>query len=129
MIICKTQQNIPLTIKKDALPWLSEIIALTTTMSSIPNHAHMFIIGADTSRVGIGVTLMQDGPQYDRGFNILLDLEGYNGTVLAKSRNLSSAFAGAEQGISCSARWNSPKGMVVSEISSGKNVKRKVALI
>ncbi|RZS13602.1 hypothetical protein BHM03_00045220 [Ensete ventricosum] len=38
-----------------------------------------------------------------------------------------SAFAGAEQGISCSARRSSPKGMVVFETSSGKNVKRKVA--
>ncbi|RWW02578.1 hypothetical protein GW17_00034324 [Ensete ventricosum] len=32
-----------------------------------------------------------------------------------------------QQGTSCSARWSSPKGMVVSEISSGKYVKRKVA--
>ncbi|RRT55259.1 hypothetical protein B296_00007130 [Ensete ventricosum] len=49
------------------------------------------------------------------------------GTVLAKSHNLASAFAGAEQGTSCSAGRNSPKGMVVSETSSGKNTKRKVA--
>ncbi|RZR72207.1 hypothetical protein BHM03_00011165 [Ensete ventricosum] len=40
-----------------------------------------------------------------------------------------STFAGAEQGISCSARRSSPKGMVVSETSSGKNVKRKIAPI
>ncbi|RWW05890.1 hypothetical protein BHE74_00009018 [Ensete ventricosum] len=32
----------------------------------------------------------------------------------------------AEQGISCSAKRKSPKGMV-SETSSGKNAKRKVA--
>ncbi|RWV94659.1 hypothetical protein GW17_00042783 [Ensete ventricosum] len=51
------------------------------------------------------------------------------GTVLAKSRNLASAFAGVEQGTSCSTRQSSPKGMVVSETSYGKNVKRKVAPI
>ncbi|RRT62362.1 hypothetical protein B296_00023656 [Ensete ventricosum] len=39
-----------------------------------------------------------------------------------------SAFAGAEQGTSCSARRSNPKGMVVFETSSGKNAKRKVAL-
>ncbi|RRT49978.1 hypothetical protein B296_00034504 [Ensete ventricosum] len=49
------------------------------------------------------------------------------GTVSAKSRNLANAFAGAEQGTSYSARRSSPKGMVVSETSSGKNAKRKVA--
>ncbi|RWW01501.1 hypothetical protein GW17_00035453 [Ensete ventricosum] len=49
------------------------------------------------------------------------------GTALVKSRNLASAFAGAEQGTCCSARRSSPKGMVVSETSNGKNVKRKVA--
>ncbi|RRT37658.1 hypothetical protein B296_00049216, partial [Ensete ventricosum] len=38
-----------------------------------------------------------------------------------------SAFAGAKQGTSCSARRSNPKEMVVSEASSGKNVKRKVA--
>ncbi|RWW16529.1 hypothetical protein GW17_00019590 [Ensete ventricosum] len=54
-------------------------------------------------------------------------LKGVVETVLAKSHNLASAFAGAEQGTSCSARRSSPKGMVVSETSSGKNVKRKVA--
>ncbi|RRT73544.1 hypothetical protein B296_00010524 [Ensete ventricosum] len=48
-------------------------------------------------------------------------------TVLAKGRNLASAFAGAEKGTSCSARRSSLKGMVVSETSSGKYVKRKVA--
>ncbi|RZS00211.1 hypothetical protein BHM03_00029873 [Ensete ventricosum] len=32
----------------------------------------------------------------------------------------------AEQGTSCLVRQSSPKGMVVSETSSGKNVKRKV---
>ncbi|RZS15155.1 hypothetical protein BHM03_00046939 [Ensete ventricosum] len=49
------------------------------------------------------------------------------GTVLAKSHNLASVFAGAEQGTSCSVRRSSPKGMVVSKTSSGKNAKRKVA--
>ncbi|RWW72866.1 hypothetical protein BHE74_00019292 [Ensete ventricosum] len=53
-------------------------------------------------------------------------LKGAVGTVLAKSCNLASEFARAEQGIICSARRSSPKGMVVSETSSGKNVKRKV---
>ncbi|RWW13284.1 hypothetical protein GW17_00023011 [Ensete ventricosum] len=45
-------------------------------------------------------------------------LKGAVGTVLAKSRNLASEFARAEQGIICSARRSSPKGMVVSETSS-----------
>ncbi|RWW10927.1 hypothetical protein GW17_00025503 [Ensete ventricosum] len=51
------------------------------------------------------------------------------GTVLAKSRNLASAFAEAEQDTSCSVRRSSPKRMVVFETSSGKNAKRKVAPI
>ncbi|RRT37738.1 hypothetical protein B296_00035162 [Ensete ventricosum] len=38
-----------------------------------------------------------------------------------------SAFAGTEQGTSCSARRSSPKGMVISGTSNEKNVKRKVA--
>ncbi|RZR99080.1 hypothetical protein BHM03_00028563 [Ensete ventricosum] len=38
-------------------------------------------------------------------------------------------YVRAEQSTSCSARRSSPKGMVVSETSSGKNVKRKVAPI
>ncbi|RRT38743.1 hypothetical protein B296_00047936 [Ensete ventricosum] len=59
--------------------------------------------------------------------NFLFDMERILETVLAKGRNLASAFAGAEQGTSCSARRSSPKGMVVSETSSGENVKRKVA--
>ncbi|RWV85836.1 hypothetical protein GW17_00052339 [Ensete ventricosum] len=54
-------------------------------------------------------------------------MKGAMKTVLAKSRNLASAFAGAEQGTSCSARQSSLKGMVVSETSSEKNAKRKVA--
>ncbi|RWW79617.1 hypothetical protein BHE74_00012084 [Ensete ventricosum] len=61
-IIYRTQRSIPLTIKKDAPPWPSGTIALTTRMSSTPNHGQMFIIGSNTSRVGIGVTLMQDDP-------------------------------------------------------------------
>ncbi|RWW40840.1 hypothetical protein BHE74_00053713 [Ensete ventricosum] len=61
-IIRRSQQNtIPLTVKKDAPPWPSGTIALTTTMLSPPSRGQMFMIGADTSRVGIDVTLMQDG--------------------------------------------------------------------
>ncbi|RRT82911.1 hypothetical protein B296_00006564 [Ensete ventricosum] len=62
-IICKTQQSmniIPLTMKKDAPRWPSGTLALTTMMSSTPNRGQMFIIGVDTSRVGISITLMQD---------------------------------------------------------------------
>ncbi|RRT34058.1 hypothetical protein B296_00049911 [Ensete ventricosum] len=59
--------------------------------------------------------------------NFLFDIERILETVLAKGRNLAGAFAGVEQGTSCSARRGSPKGMVVSETSSGKYVKRKVA--
>ncbi|RRT34837.1 hypothetical protein B296_00056128 [Ensete ventricosum] len=51
------------------------------------------------------------------------------GIALAKNRNLASAFAGAEQGTSCSARRSNLKGMVVSETSNGKNAKWKVAPI
>ncbi|RZS25514.1 hypothetical protein BHM03_00058732, partial [Ensete ventricosum] len=39
------------------------------------------------------------------------------------------AFAGAEQGTCCSARRSNPKGIMVSETSSRKNAKRKVAPI
>ncbi|RWW60779.1 hypothetical protein BHE74_00032198 [Ensete ventricosum] len=62
-IIYRTQQSmniIPPTMKKDAPPWPSGTIALTTTMSPIPNRGQMFIIEAGTSRVGIGIALMQD---------------------------------------------------------------------
>ncbi|RRT53251.1 hypothetical protein B296_00047325 [Ensete ventricosum] len=43
----------------------------TTLMSSIsmialPEHGNVFILGADTSRVGISITLMQDGPWHKR---------------------------------------------------------------
>ncbi|RWW65984.1 hypothetical protein BHE74_00026679 [Ensete ventricosum] len=38
-----------------------------------------------------------------------------------------SAFAGAEQGISCSVRRSSPKGLMVFKTSSGKYLKSKVA--
>ncbi|RRT47995.1 hypothetical protein B296_00013063 [Ensete ventricosum] len=31
------------------------------SMLALPEHGNMFVLGADTSRVGIGVTLMQDG--------------------------------------------------------------------
>ncbi|RZR98688.1 hypothetical protein BHM03_00028093 [Ensete ventricosum] len=67
-IICKTQRNMnvaPLTIKKDAPPWRSGTIVLTTILSSTPTlafpyYGHMFVIGADTSRIGISVILKQD---------------------------------------------------------------------
>ncbi|RZS28031.1 hypothetical protein BHM03_00061582 [Ensete ventricosum] len=60
--------------------------------------------------------------------NFLFDMKRILETALAaKGRNLASAFTGAEQGTSCSARRSSPKGMVVFETSSGKYVKRKVA--
>ncbi|RRT53502.1 hypothetical protein B296_00002448 [Ensete ventricosum] len=66
-IICRTQRNMnitPLTVKKDAPPWPSGTIALITMMPStptlaFPDRGQMFVIGA-ASRVGIGVTLMQD---------------------------------------------------------------------
>ncbi|RZR94872.1 hypothetical protein BHM03_00023631 [Ensete ventricosum] len=45
----------------------------------------------------------------------LLDLRGAVETILAKGRNLASAFAGAEQDISCLARRSSPKGMIKME--------------
>ncbi|RRT48622.1 hypothetical protein B296_00030248, partial [Ensete ventricosum] len=62
------------------------------------------------------------------GLTLATKLDGAQvGTVLAMGRNLASAFAGAEQDISCSARRSSLKGIVVSETSSGKNTKRKVA--
>ncbi|RWW55127.1 hypothetical protein BHE74_00038291 [Ensete ventricosum] len=77
-IIHRSQQNIiPLIVKKDALPWPSGTIALTTTILSPPSCGKMFMIGADTSRVGVGITLIQDGrllihtrllPQSTRGF-------------------------------------------------------------
>ncbi|RRT60341.1 hypothetical protein B296_00015350 [Ensete ventricosum] len=67
-IIWRSQQNIiPLTMKKGAPPWLSGTIALTTMMLLTPNRGQMFMIGADTSRVGIDITLMQDGPWHERG--------------------------------------------------------------
>ncbi|RRT62089.1 hypothetical protein B296_00034923, partial [Ensete ventricosum] len=48
------------------------------------------------------------------------------GTVLANGRNLASAFVRVEQGTSCSARRSSPKGMVVSETSNGRNARGKL---
>ncbi|RWV82935.1 hypothetical protein GW17_00055524 [Ensete ventricosum] len=60
-IIRKSQNIIPLTVKKDAPPWPSGTIALTTTILSPPSHGQMFMIGTDISRVGIDGTLVQDG--------------------------------------------------------------------
>ncbi|RWW77154.1 hypothetical protein BHE74_00014705 [Ensete ventricosum] len=81
-------------------------------------HRRQSVRGHPKARSEIGVMEHQ---------NFLLGMERILGTVLAKSRNLASAFAGAEQGTSCSARRSSPKGTVVFETSNGKNVKRKVA--
>ncbi|RZR74652.1 hypothetical protein BHM03_00040546 [Ensete ventricosum] len=44
----------------------------TTMMSSISmlallERGNVFVLGADTSKVGIGITLMQDGPWHERG--------------------------------------------------------------
>ncbi|RWW66112.1 hypothetical protein BHE74_00026544 [Ensete ventricosum] len=45
----------------NAPPWPSGAIALTTMMLSTPNRGQMFIIGADTSIMGVSTILMQDG--------------------------------------------------------------------
>ncbi|RWV93951.1 hypothetical protein BHE74_00050543 [Ensete ventricosum] len=37
------------------------------SMLALPERGNLFIIRADTSRVGIGVTLIQDGPWHERG--------------------------------------------------------------
>ncbi|RRT70468.1 hypothetical protein B296_00001602 [Ensete ventricosum] len=37
------------------------------SMLALPERGNVFVLGADTSRVGIGVTLMQDGPWHERG--------------------------------------------------------------
>ncbi|RZS19765.1 hypothetical protein BHM03_00052204, partial [Ensete ventricosum] len=37
------------------------------SMLALPELGNVFVLGADTSRVGIGVTLMQDGPWHERG--------------------------------------------------------------
>ncbi|RWV82052.1 hypothetical protein GW17_00056480 [Ensete ventricosum] len=37
------------------------------SMLALPECDNVFVLGADTSRVGIGVTLMQDGPWHERG--------------------------------------------------------------
>ncbi|RRT74345.1 hypothetical protein B296_00020598 [Ensete ventricosum] len=55
------------------------------------------------------------------------ELAKENEEMRAQLQDISSVRT--EQGTSCSARRSSPKGMVVSETSSGKNVKRKVTLI
>ncbi|RRT77934.1 hypothetical protein B296_00005412 [Ensete ventricosum] len=40
------------------------------SMLALPERSNMFILGADTSRVEIGVTLMQDGPWHKRGVSL-----------------------------------------------------------
>ncbi|RZS25762.1 hypothetical protein BHM03_00059014, partial [Ensete ventricosum] len=37
------------------------------SMLALPERGNVFVLGADTSRVGIDVTLMQDGPWHERG--------------------------------------------------------------
>ncbi|RRT37561.1 hypothetical protein B296_00013835 [Ensete ventricosum] len=37
------------------------------SMLALPERGNVFILGADISRVGISVTLMQDGPWHERG--------------------------------------------------------------
>ncbi|RRT70805.1 hypothetical protein B296_00004068 [Ensete ventricosum] len=37
------------------------------SMLALPERGNVFVLGADTSRVGIGITLMQDGPWHERG--------------------------------------------------------------
>ncbi|RWV92096.1 hypothetical protein BHE74_00035223 [Ensete ventricosum] len=37
------------------------------SMLALPKRGNGFVLRADTSRVGIGVTLMQDGPWHERG--------------------------------------------------------------
>ncbi|RRT62359.1 hypothetical protein B296_00023653, partial [Ensete ventricosum] len=37
------------------------------SMLALPKRSNVFILRADTSRVGISVTLMQDGPWHERG--------------------------------------------------------------
>ncbi|RZS16107.1 hypothetical protein BHM03_00048045 [Ensete ventricosum] len=37
------------------------------SMLALPEHGNMFVLGADTSRVGIDITFMQDGLWYERG--------------------------------------------------------------
>ncbi|RRT42214.1 hypothetical protein B296_00051448 [Ensete ventricosum] len=36
-------------------------------MLALPERGNVFILGADSSKVGIGVTLMQDSPWHERG--------------------------------------------------------------
>ncbi|RRT41314.1 hypothetical protein B296_00014766 [Ensete ventricosum] len=36
-------------------------------MLALPKRGNGFVLGADTSRVGIDITLMQDGPWHERG--------------------------------------------------------------
>ncbi|RRT40067.1 hypothetical protein B296_00032109 [Ensete ventricosum] len=40
------------------------------SMLALPERGNMSVLGADTSRVGIGVTLMQDGPWHERGVSL-----------------------------------------------------------
>ncbi|RWW07746.1 hypothetical protein GW17_00028857 [Ensete ventricosum] len=40
---------------------------LSISMLALPKRDNVFVLGADISRVGIDVTLMQDGPWHERG--------------------------------------------------------------
>ncbi|RWV93952.1 hypothetical protein GW17_00043553, partial [Ensete ventricosum] len=43
---------------------------LSISMLALPKCGNVFILRADTSRVGIGFTLMQDGPWHERGVKL-----------------------------------------------------------
>ncbi|RZS28621.1 hypothetical protein BHM03_00062244 [Ensete ventricosum] len=47
-------------------------IAMMSSISMLvlPECGNVFILGADTSRVGISITLMQDGPRHERGVSL-----------------------------------------------------------
>ncbi|RRT83837.1 hypothetical protein B296_00002716 [Ensete ventricosum] len=39
------------------------------SMPALPERGNVFVLGADTSRVGISITLIQDGPWHERRVN------------------------------------------------------------
>ncbi|RRT33663.1 hypothetical protein B296_00056429, partial [Ensete ventricosum] len=43
------------------------VMMSSISMLALHERGNVFILGADTSRVGIGVTLIQDGPWHERG--------------------------------------------------------------
>ncbi|RWW01229.1 hypothetical protein GW17_00035749 [Ensete ventricosum] len=46
---------------------------LSILMLALPERGNVFILGVDTSRVGIGITLMQDGRLYIPVFQIQME--------------------------------------------------------